>query len=261
MNILILSDLHLSSAIFSSSFHFSKQKRIIKGCLKNLDKADLVVISGDVVESSVMNTQTNPLNLLYMLFEKPVIFCLGNHEFAYRDHSEVIKYWSSYKHENVHCLDIEGHFSIGNYNFVGNVLWYDFSLNKNTKLMKGEILDGWLDSTIKNFDPLIECQKCKEQILNNLSKDLTNILVTHMVPHKDLNYFSIEEPYSPWNAYSGCERFLLDCQDAGFNNIEYAICGHTHQKEYKEIWGINCINIGNDYYHRCNCITSMMIEL
>ena len=127
--------------------------------------------------------------------------------------------------------------------------------------MKGEILDGWLDSTIENFDPLVECQKCKEQILNNLSKDLTNILVTHMVPHKDLNYFSKEDPYSSWNAYSGCERFLLDCQDAGFNDIEYAICGHTHQRECKEIWGIKCINIGNDYYHRCNCITNMMIEL
>ena len=81
-----------------------------------------------------------------------------------------------------------------------------------------------------------------------------------MVPHVDLNTFSKEHPQSPYNAYSGCERFLLDVQDQGYD-IEYAICGHTHRRECKEIWNIKCINIGNDYYFRSGMISYMSIDI
>ena len=77
-----------------------------------------------------------------------------------------------------------------NVNFVGNVFWYDFSLNKNPLVMQGEILDGWLDATIENFDPIHENIKCQKQIVDNLSKNMKNVLITHMVPHIKLNWFS-----------------------------------------------------------------------
>lgn len=262
MKVLILSDLHLASTTLTDKFYLNKEKRIIDMHLGSaLKEADLVVISGDVVEASIIKAKTSPLEALYKLFEKEVIFCLGNHEFAYQRHPDVIDFWKKWKHDKVHCLDIDGRVEIGNYNFVGNVLWYDFSLNKNQLLMKGEIVEGWLDSTIQDFDPLIECQLCKEQIFKNLSKDKKNILITHMVPHIDLNTFSKENPYSIYNAYSGCERFLLDCQDSGCAEIEYAICGHTHRRECKEIWNVKCMNIGNDYFHRTHHIVYEVIEL
>ena len=260
MKALVTADLHFQSKMIKDKFYLDKQKRILEQKLPSLDECDVVIIAGDVVESSIMNSPVNLFNALYYLFKKEVIFCLGNHEFAYHKHSHVIEYWKQFKHTHVHCLDIDGHVNFMGVNFVGNVLWYDFSLNKNLMLMKGEIIDGWLDSTIEDFDPLKECEKCKQQIYSNLSKDSKNILITHTVPHIDLNYFSREEPYSPYNAYSGCDRFLLDCQDKGFE-IEYAICGHTHKKECKEIWNVNCINVGNDYFHRTGSISYMIIEI
>lgn len=259
MKTIVTADLHLNSKCLAEQFYLKKQKRIIDSIIPK--DAELILIAGDVIESSILKYDINPLEALYSLFERPVIFCLGNHEFAFQYHSDVIKYWSKFKHPHVHCLDIEGNVNFGGKNFVGNVLWYDFTLNKCRLVMQGEILDGWLDATIKNFDPMKECQKCKDQILKNLSKEQNNILITHMVPHIELNAFSQEDPHSPWNAYSGCDRFLLDCQDSGCANIEYAICGHTHRRECKEIWNVNCINVGNDYYHRTGTINYFTVDL
>ena len=261
MKAFILSDLHLEPKFLTEAFYIEKLKRRFSIQAMNvLKESDIVIISGDVVENGIIRSSENPLDALYKIFKKEVIFCLGNHEFAYQKHSDVIKYWSQWKHPNVHCLDVEGNVLYNNVNFVGNVLWYDFTLNKNQFLMKGEILDGWLDKTIEDFDPLKECEKCKKQIIENCSKDHKNVLVTHMVPHVDLNTFSKEQPQSPYNAYSGCDRFLLDVQDQGYD-IEYAICGHTHRRECKEIWNIKCVNIGNDYYFRSGMISYMSIDI
>jgi predicted MPP superfamily phosphohydrolase len=169
MRALILSHLHLSPNILFEEFRTSKYKRILK--LNNIspEKYDIVLISGDVVESNILKYETeDPLVALYNLFEKPVIFCLGNHEFAYQRYIDVIKYWSKFKHPYVHCLDVEGHAQIENCNFVGNVFWYDWSLNECRQLMSGEILDGWLDASIEEFDPIHENIKCQKQIVDNL---------------------------------------------------------------------------------------------
>lgn len=259
MKALIYSDLHLSPKVLMDVFHRNKFKRILQ-----LDKKeyDIVIISGDVVESSIMNCVENPLEKIYEIFNSDVVFCLGNHEFAFRDHSQVLEWWAQWKHPHVHCLDIEGHFEKDQYRFIGNVLWYDFSLNKCRQLMKGEIIDGWLDATIENFDPLIENEKCVKQILDNCSfdKNIKHVLVTHTVPHIDLNTFSKETPNSPYNAYSGMERFILDIQDRGIN-LTNAICGHTHRRECKTIWNVDCINIGNDYFHKTGHYTHMYLDL
>ena len=256
MKALVLSDLHLPSNTLAAKFYNDKTIRQFKEQIK--DDFDIVLISGDVVESSIIRSSNNPLEYLYNIFNKPVIFCLGNHEFAYQDFNNVIKYWSQWKHPHVHCLDVDGSVQIENVNFVGNVFWYDFSLNKNPLVMQGEILDGWLDATIENFDPIHENIKCQRQIVDNLSKDMKNVLITHMVPHIELNWFSLEQPHSPYNAYSGNYDFLGELSEY---NVEYAICGHTHKRICKEINGIKCINIGNDYFFRTNKIEYMIIEL
>lgn len=263
MKALILSDLHLTPMVLFERFKTFKFKRIINDWY-NLYKneIDIVIISGDVVESSVMKYNKSPLDALYTIFEKDIVFCLGNHEFAFNKHADVLKWWGQWKHPNVHCLDIEGHYQKDNYRFVGNVLWYDFSLNNCLQLMHGEILDGWLDATIEDFDPLLENTKCVNQIFNNCVHDsaINHILVTHMVPHIELNTFSYENPYSPYNAYSGMKRFILDVQDQGIN-LTHAICGHTHRRECKTIWNVNCINIGNDYFGKSNNVAHMILDI
>lgn len=264
MKILILSDLHIINDYIISQFKLEKYKRILE---MNLPKDyDIVLISGDVFEHKATKYINVFETLQYLFDQKPVIFCLGNHEFAYEDHHSVIDtYWKQYNdfkskfpNNQITCLDISNYFDIGNTRIVGNVFWYDWSLNHCRALMKGEIIDGWLDATIENFDAEAEHIKCKERILNSIKEGMNHILLTHTVPHVTLNLFNIEEPYSPFNAYSGCDDFLIDLKN---KNFKFAFCGHTHRRTNQEIYGIQCLNLGNDYFFKTNKIDWYLFDV
>lgn len=264
MKILILSDLHITVETICSQFKLEKYKRILNNQITS--DYDVVLISGDVFEHQVPQYVNVFETLQYLFDNHPVIFCLGNHEFAYEDHDSVLKTYKAQKevymeHSNttlITCLDIDGYSDFDNFRIVGNVFWYDWSLNNCRTLMKGEIIDGWLDSTIKNFDPLKEHKKCKEQIFDNLKKDKNTILLTHTVPHEILNSFNRDEPNSPFNSYSGVKDFLKEVSDL---NVKYAFCGHTHRPENHFVYGIHCLNIGNDYFFRTNKIKWAVFEV
>lgn len=264
MKLLILSDLHISPETVSSSYQLEKYKRILKNQITS--EYDIVLISGDVFEHQVPK-YVNVFETLQILFnKKPVIFCLGNHEFAFEDYNSVLKTYDvqykifkvKYPDSNIVCLDISGQFNFGNNRIVGNVFWYDWSLNNCRTLMKGEIIEGWLDASIKNFDPLEEHKLCKSQILNNVDVTKNMILLTHCVPHESMNSFSKDEPYSPYNSYSGTKNFLKELTGM---NFKFSFCGHTHRKENHEIYGIKCINIGNDYFFHTNKIEWMIFDV
>ena len=216
---------------------------------------DVLVISGDVNDMPLQNTFG-----FFGEFDLPVVFCLGNHEFAYNSVKDTLE---KYRHDydvavscrvrNVHCLDIEGHFDTLGIRFYGNVLWYDGSLYNGIDRMKHirNINGGWLDSKIIGFDPLEEHRKCVEQIKNAQLgvSNQTLVLVTHCVPHRKLNLFDIETPYSVANCYSGVDN-LFDMHDV---HPDIALCGHTHKRalyEHRMKNGkeIRCYNSGNDYY-------------
>lgn len=247
MNILVLADLHYSNSDWNNVY---KLRRVLEAQTP-IQTSDLVLICGDVFENTIRKTKFNPLELLYSLFQKEVIFCLGNHEFAYQDYNNVLTYWKQFKHEHVHCLDVEGKAEFNGINFVGNVFWYDFTLGINRWVMQGEILNGWLDSTIQNFDPIQANLDCQKQILDNLSNTLPNILITHTVPHEKLNWFNFNDPNSPYNYYSGNKDFLKNLQN---KNFLYSFSGHTHKRMTDEIYNIPCVNIGNDYYFKTETV-------
>lgn len=218
---------------------------------------DVLVISGDVSDMPSQNTFG-----FFGEFDLPVVFCLGNHEFAY---SSVEKTLEKYRHDyevatscrvrNVHCLDTEGHFDALGIRFYGNVLWYDGSLYNGfdrTRHMTN-IHDGWLDRTIVGFRPLEEHLKCVEQIRNaqRYARKKTLVLVTHCVPHRRLNLFDIENPMGIPNCYSGVDN-LFDSHDI---HPDIALCGHTHRRvlyghRMKNGKEIRCYNSGNDYFFR-----------
>lgn len=263
MKLLILSDLHISAETACSHFKLEKYKRILKTQISST--YDAVLISGDVFEHRVPHL-LNVFSTLQYLFEKPVVFCLGNHEFAYESHESVLKLYGEqykdfkecYPQGKVTCLDVSGFYDFDSFRVVGNVFWYDWSLNHCRTLMKGEILEGWLDATIENFDVLTEHEKCKAQILSNLNGKQPTVLLTHTVPHSSLNTFSFKEPYSPYNAYSGTEDFL---KELSVYNVKYAFCGHTHCPENRTIYGIECMNLGNDYFFKTNKVKWAIFEV
>ena len=257
MKFLALADLHYHRAVWKDGYFQSLLKEFIEN-----NQIDCVLIAGDVVESSFIKND-NPYRVIrkniFSNIDIPIVFCLGNHEFAYNSIEAVFNRMNFFSDDtyDCHCLDIVGHYDVSSdIRIIGNVLWYDNTLKGIPTQKDDFIIDGWLDSTIFNFTPSINCDRCKKQIKNNIKNDAKNILLTHCVPHKDLNRFSIDEPFSKYNIYSGCADFLKE-----LNNVEWAICGHTHRKVYKVIHGINCINVGNDYVHKTGTIEKFIFEV
>ena len=255
MEVLCFSDLHICG---KNSYQIEQAKKLYKEYCP-----DVVAISGDIFD----DVSINPYEELSKISNDiPIVCCLGNHEFAYLS---VEKTHSMYEEKycpekfNVHYLDIIGHKCIENVNFVGNVLWYDGSL-KNIWNQGDEIIDGWLDSTIKNFDWKSENKKCVEQINDEKNnpcecdgwKIEKTFLVTHCVPHIDLNLFSLEG-LSEYNMYSGMKNLFSQLN----KKIDYAICGHTHRRVCKTIEGTDCVNIGNDYPFRKNAFECFLMEV
>lgn len=246
MKVACFSDLHLN---YKSHPWLLKTKDIVRK-----EQPDVVVISGDIFDDFMIN----PYKELSKIDDIPIICCLGNHEFAYSSIQDTKKrYEDKYNPEkyNVHYLDIIGKKEIENVNFVGNVLWYDGSL-RNYGEDTLEIDRSWLDSTIKFFNFKEENKECVKQINDNLSSDKTNFLVTHCVPHRDLNLFSFDD-VSVYNTYSGMDNLFNKL----LYKVDYAICGHTHRHVSKEIDGCFCVNIGNDYLMRNNGFQYFIMEV
>ena len=248
MKFLCLADLH----------YFSKWDPYYNYILNNLIKnvnPDYILIAGDIIESYLVKTSENVYKTirekLFSEFDIPVIFCLGNHEFSDNSIKNVLNNFNNEDIYGCYCLDSCGHFDIlhTDYRLVGNVLWYDNSMKPQGSPMKDDEIDkDWLDSSILDFVPSVECAKCKQQIKDNIDVNKKHILLTHCVPHESLNWFTENQPFSVYNQYSGCANFLSELKDY---NFEWAICGHTHKRVMKKINNINCINIGNDYvFHK-----------
>jgi len=203
-----------------------------------------------------------------------VVFCLGNHDFAYdsvenararllRDRDECLLKGV----RNAHCLDIEGHFDTHGVRFYGNVLWYDGTLcnRPDRDRWMRKIWDCWLDCTIEGFRPAEEFGRCVEQIVgeqSSASPGAKLVLVTHTVPLRALNAFDTATPDSIANCYSGAAN-LFD--DHGVRP-DLALCGHTHRRaecEFAHPDGrvARCLNSGNDYWHSTGVVSSDVIEI
>ena len=257
MKILATSDLHIG-------YPSSQSLKLLTEYVKK-EQPDVVVISGDIYDYRGVNPFYE-LSNLEMDNDLPVVFCLGNHEFAWRDVEFTLNHYRfNGKHfPYVHCLDTEGFVDIDGVRFVGNVLWYDGSLSdrgdKQEKL--NHIDESWLDSTINDFNAVEENRKCVEQIKAGL-KDYTgkSVLVTHTVPYWKLNLFNFDMPCGVYNIYSGVKDLF---KNDGIN-VDVAICGHTHRKtrlEYTEDGKyIRCYNIGNEYIEKSGQLLYEIIEL
>lgn len=231
MKLLVFADLHIRG-------YGSLQIKWVKRAVDK-HRPDVVLIAGDVCESQSLCVEPyNPFIELEGL-GVPTVFCLGNHEFAYRTTNETIKQYAQWQGlaKNVWCLDVCCSVEINGVLFVGNVLWYDGSLGRN---WNGKIVQSWLDSSILCFDPIMENKICLDAIRQSLTgnEDKTRVLLTHCVPDCLLNWFSFNAPDSVYNAYSGIKHLPDDI------HVDYAYCGHTHRPMEATIDECKYVNVG-----------------
>lgn len=262
MKILFTSDLHMT---------FSNCDEILSILQSQLEKCspDALAISGDISDQHSLNTYG-----FFTRFDLPVVFCLGNHDFAFdsiehtharirHDREECLSIGA----KNAHCLDIEGHFDTHGVRFYGNVLWYDGTLcnRPDRDRWMRKVWDRWLDSQIEDFHPAEEFAGCVSRI--KASQDGAPagqklVLLTHTVPLRALNAFDAETPDSIPNCYSGTENLF----DPYGIRPDLALCGHTHRRaecEFAHPDGrlARCLNSGNDYFHSTGVVSSDVLEI
>ena len=240
MKIIQFSDLHFTSIPSTTS----TQVNAIRLALASDSEIEVVVVTGDIFEAGTSHKfKYEKLKEIFSPY--PVICCLGNHEFFFRTPEQTLEEYRCHYDSRlgVHYLDVAGHVDIGNYRFVGNVLWYDGSLRA---VLNQDLYDfagrTWLDYSIKEFNYEKEFNKCIEQINANLAEDgKRNILLTHCVPFRDVN---AHPPVSEYNAFSGVDDIT---KHIGYN-FEYSFSGHTHKRVLGEFKGCRCVNCGNDMW-------------
>ena len=251
MKILATADLHID---YTKSDQVIFLRKLVKR-----EQPDALVIAGDVHDCRTLNPFKD---LEHISKDITIIFCLGNHEFAYRSIADTHRYYKSFdRPSNVHCLDICGFVDVQGVRFVGNVLWYDGSLSNRSDVnyWLKNIDPNWLDSSIKNFDPIAENKNCIKQIKDSLKDHKgPSVLLTHTVPHYKLNRFWESNPSSVYNTYSGVHNLFKD-HDV---SVDIAVCGHTHKPA--TLYYDNkteCTNIGNDYYFKSGSLVYDVLEI
>ena len=227
MKILCTADYHIDN--WFDFFQLQENVRNIRS------KYEIVVAAGDLFEAEFF-IKNNPYRLLELLFPgKKVIATLGNHEFIQQNPKEVLKHLKGHCSEFVCYLDFSGKMVVGDFNFIGNVLWYDdsmamysFRTNYDFSIKK--------ESDYK-FNPRLKFDECCAQVYENYDCQKKNILVTHMCPHRNMNRFIRSGEAS--NAYSGSRDYLEKL------NFEIAICGHTHAPVDSFFGGKRIVNVGS----------------
>lgn len=234
MKVLCFADLHLCEHKFGDAR--AKIQKAVES-----SSPDAVAVCGDIFDVGDI-CQFPLLESMDFIFsvDVPVVFCLGNHEFAFKEPAAVLSSFLRQFDGNsrLHCLDVCGHFDLMGYRFVGNVLWYDGSLS-TVYGQPASIPSTWLDCTIRDFDWALWNRRCIEQIDSNMAHE-HNILVTHCVPHHSMNRF-MSDRNNIYNMFSGMYDFLSG------RNFDAALCGHTHRKAESLVGCVKCINVGNDY--------------
>jgi len=262
MRMMHLSDLHIGAAPRPNALNSCSP--VVPRVKKHVaeEKPDVVVISGDIFEYDVP-MESRIFTLKHMFGDIPTVFCLGNHEFFYRNVPDALDMQYAYdKVPGLYCLDTCGHVDISGVRFVGNVLWYD-----GKHKLPGQVMEEWADGCWA--DRLIEDHAsswwlfnaaCIKQITDNIgNSDKKKVLVTHCVPHSDLNAFNKQKPSSDFNAYSSTD--IIGKDDALYDVFDYALCGHTHNPVRMQIGKTQCYCSRQDYFRYTGVVEYDIIEL
>lgn len=206
MKIQIMSDLHLEA-------HYDWGKSFFD----SLDPSgvDILVLAGDIDRMSSIGDTLQRFALIY----PEVVYVPGNHEFYGTSIVEGMKYLRDLipKFPNVHFLESGVVVSIGGQRFIGDTMWFPFTVEAAAN--KRLITDSAL---IKDYLPSVFDRNAEfRRFLTNSLQD-GDIVVTHHLPSPKAIAPHWEQ--SPLNCF-----FLSDMEEIIYHkNPAYWFFGHTH---------------------------------
>lgn len=209
-------------------------------------ESEVVILAGDI------HTGTKAIEWA-KLFDKPVIYVAGNHEF-YKNHLESInrKIKEGTEGTNIHFLN-NSSVEINGVRFIGTTLWTDFNLFGNPDSAKLEAQDAMNDYRLIRCSPSyrklrpIDTQSAFEKALVFLKDKLNEpfegktVVVTHMAPSlQSVSELYKEDKLTP--SYASHLDYLMG------DKIDLWIHGHVHHSNDYNINGTRIISNPRGYH-------------
>lgn len=223
-----MSDIHLD---MNSNFVGEDLLPVLIDSLQGKD-LDLIIIAGDIGDRVTYTIDI--LDKIEQEIGVKVLFIPGNHD-VWVDPNESS--WDSYCKFADHRSSLieKPYFFYNDYVIVGEMGWFDYSLvsEKVSPNQIGAEKKDWGDCKYAEWG--MEDKELMELMLDKIEKQLKSfkdkriIFVTHFVPYK--MFTTASSQYMDWdvcNAFMGSARLgeMLN----RYENIEYIIFGHTHER-------------------------------
>lgn len=230
MELTLFSDLHLE--------HFNACQ------IFEVGTGDVLVLAGDILTAKHLKTN-GYLKNVYLRFlkdcsenYKDIIYIDGNHSFYGYNYEGTVKTIASYLPNNFHYLE-NSKVSIGDYVFMGGVLWTDHNKENPLNMMENRcVMNDYSNIRITaNYrklnpeDTLRIHKETKLYLETQLEehKDDKVIVVTHMAP----SYQSVDPIYKT-SSYNSAYCSDLDDWILERPQIKYWFHGHMHSpSDYK----------------------------
>lgn len=246
MKILCLADLHIGETQLQKALHGEQTGHLLEiKALCQQENPDVIAVAGDLLPPgkaeyiSAAWKQIFPTGI-------PVMTVIGNHDLWYSHFEDVLaklKQQTVYNPDVV-FLDLIRGCEIGDINFIGGMLGFDGSM-RCRESQKVTPWNGFRDYKIPDIEHrYLEINYYYvEKIKASIKSGMSNVLITHHIPHRDLAGHAPNE----YSFYSGMRDFVSELSfDATLEH--YLICGHTHSQVITNVApNIHAINVGSDY--------------
>jgi len=229
MKIAIVSDIHLD---INSKYVGKDLMPIFICCLKK-QEADVIVIAGDLCDNA--KDSIAALNRIEGELGKKVLFIPGNHDVWDKQGGQSA--WDRYRQFEKHSSSLlnQPYEITDTHVIIGEMGWYDYSFAKKGVPLENILahIQDWGDHKWSDWN--MEDADLTTKMLHNVEKQVKRyqhkkiILVHHFVPYKD--FLTNSTQYMDWDVYnafmgSASVGKMID----SYENIEYVIFGHTHDR-------------------------------
>ena len=207
------------------------------GTIKNTDKADVLILSGDILVADAFYKKE--VDFFRNCLEEfvHVVYIMGNHEHyqgefnetSSKIRAELSRHFPASFNKYLHFLDNET-VEIDGVKFIGGTCWS--SMNDGDPLTMLNIKDQMNDFRIikkgqRHFTPsdaTKEHEKFISLVFQELSDDILNVVVGHHPPSKQFIHPRYKDSYHMNGGYvSNLDAFIEDHPE-----IALWTCGHVH---------------------------------
>jgi len=219
---------------YCSDLHLEFDKSHTKLTLKNTNKADILVLAGDILMANYLTSDPYYMDFIDNCYnEFPIIlYIIGNHEHYICDFNNTYNILKSLesKYPTLHILNNKT-ITINDIQFIGGTMWTNFNNNDGiVKKLANSLMNDYKQITnntglLTPDDIIIEHNLFINYLKDTLSNGKGSVIITHHAP-SILSISNNSEKIINYAYYQDLDNFIM-CYD---DYIKLWIHGHVHTR-------------------------------